>query len=209
MAVVGDPLQQANSAKPEISETGLKGYLKWLQREQPAVYRKVAPVIAAKQPAAFSDYNQSLAQRMNMRRGRLSLRGLGDDSDDTGITSITFDPNDLSLTSQASNAIDVSDAANSGTGSSSLTSWLTALVGGASQLYLTKSQLDTAQQVTNLQLQRAQAGLPPLNIDMTKMGVPSVAVGLSSSTQSLVTYALIGGGLLFLVMSMGGRKSRR
>jgi len=205
--VVGDPLQQAGSTKPEIADTGLKGFLKWLQREQPAIYRKVAPVVAQQKPQAFSDYNQSMAQRMAMRRGRATMLGRMGDSED-GITTITFDPNSLDVGDSTTNALDVSDAANSGTGSSSLTSWLTGLVGAASQLYLTKSQLDTAQQVTNLQLQRAQQGLPPLNIDMTKLGVPSVAVGLSASTQSLVTYALVGGGLLLLVMGMG-RKSRR
>lgn len=204
MAVVGDPLQQAGSVKPEIADTGLKGYLKWLQREQPAVYGRIANIVAAKQPQAFSDYNQSLAQRMSMRQGRRSMAGLGDD---TGLVDLSFDPSGIDVGSSADQAIDVSDAANSGSGSSSLTSWLTALVGGASQLYLTKSQLDTANKVTNLQLQRAQMGLPPLNIDMTKMGVPSVAVGLSSSTQSLVMW--LGLGLVGVLLVGGMRGSSR
>jgi hypothetical protein len=41
----------------EIRETGIRGFLKWLQQAQPAIYAKAAPQITQKVPNAFSDYH--------------------------------------------------------------------------------------------------------------------------------------------------------
>src|SRR5882762_6115652 len=41
----------------EISETGIRGFLKWFAAAQPALYKKVAPIVAQKAPEAFSDYH--------------------------------------------------------------------------------------------------------------------------------------------------------
>jgi hypothetical protein len=43
------------SAAP-ITETGVRGFLKWFKREQPALYSKIAPLLPKKVPAAFSNY---------------------------------------------------------------------------------------------------------------------------------------------------------
>jgi len=190
------------SAKPDISDTGLKGFLKWFQREQPNLYKQVAPALAKKYPRAFSDYNQSLAQDMGHRRSMVSMgfRGLGDDS---AITDITFDSSSLQVPTSVTSAVDTADAANAGTTDSSVTGWLSSLIGGLTQGALAVNQVKTAQQVTQLQLQRAQMGLPPLNIDMSSLGVPTVGVGLSASTQSLVMWIAIGGGALLLLSSLG------
>jgi hypothetical protein len=102
--------------------------------------------------------------------------------------------------------IDTSDAANTGTGDTPTSGWIQSLISGATSLYLTKSQLDTAKQVTQLQLDRAQKGLPPLNIDMTKLGVPTVSVGLTGSATNLLMYgglALLG---FWVLTSIIGRK---
>ena len=71
-------------------------------------------------------------------------------------------------------------------------SWIDQLAQGFAQYKLAQNQLSTQQQITALQLQRAQAGLPPLNIDPSTLGVPSVSVGLSAGTQQLVTYGIFG-----------------
>jgi hypothetical protein len=75
------------------------------------------------------------------------------------------------------------------------------LVQGFAQYKLAQSQLDTQKQITALQLARAQQGLPPLNIDPSTLGVPSVSVGLSPATQQIITYGLFAGlGLIALNM---------
>jgi len=196
----------AASSKPEISDTGLKGFLKWYQREQPEVYKAIAPALAKKFPRAFSDYNQSLAQDMRHRASMVGMRGLrgllghmGDDTSDSAITDITFDSGSLAVPTSVTTAVDTADAANSGSTDSSTTSWLSSLIGGLTQGALAVNQVKTAQQVTQLQLQRAQAGLPPLNIDMGTLGVPTMSVGLSSGTQSLLMYIALGAGALLLL----------
>jgi hypothetical protein len=55
---------------------------------------------------------------------------------------------------------------------------------GVSQAYLTTEQMKAQKKVLDLQLQRAQAGLPPLDINMQQYGLtgPSVGVGIESNT---------------------------
>lgn len=83
------------------------------------------------------------------------------------------------------------------------------LATGFAQYKLAQQQLDTSKQITALQLQRAQAGLPPLQIDPNTMGVPSVSVGLSSDTQALIRYGLIGVGIAFAANILSHRYTRR
>jgi hypothetical protein len=44
------------SNKP-ITDTGIRGFLKWFAREQPGLYKKIAPQLPKVAPAAFSDYD--------------------------------------------------------------------------------------------------------------------------------------------------------
>ena len=55
---------------------------------------------------------------------------------------------------------------------------------GVSQAYLTNEQMKAQKKVLDMQLARAQAGLPPLDIDMQQYGLtgPSVGVGIESNT---------------------------
>lgn len=194
-----------------IYDTGIKGFLKWMRADNPGLYAKVAPVLAQKVPQAFSTYEASKS-----RAATLGRYGLGSDltQSSAGLLDISFDPGQLTTTYQAtqslSDASDVSDVANSGSSTPSITSLITGIVGGISSLYLAKNQVDIQKQVTDIQLQRAQSGLPPLPISTSQLGVPQVAIGLSNSTQSMLMWGGLALGALVLVgMSAGGRGSSK
>ncbi len=94
---------------------------------------------------------------------------------------------------------------------SSLTKTIAELAQIAGQVYLTKEQMQAQNKVLNLQLQRQQAGLPPLDINLSQYGLPQPTVGISldSSTKKLLMY---GGGALALALLFGliggGRAAR-
>jgi len=169
----------------EIIDTGLRGYLKWLRRDQPGIYRKVAPVLAAKIPEAFSDREQSHALGV--------LMGLGDDAEPGASGAST----------------DVADAANTGAASPSITGIIGNLVAAAGQVYLTKTQLDALKQVNNMQLQRVNAGLNPLDVSGLNFGIPTVNVGVAPKTLAAGGTLLIGGLLLVGAFMLLGSKHHR
>lgn len=71
---------------------------------------------------------------------------------------------------------------------------------GVSQAYLTSEQMKAQKKVLDAQLARAQAGLPPLDIDMSKYGMgPSATVGISQGTQSFLLWGLAAAGAIYLV----------
>lgn len=45
------------ATKP-ITDTGIRGFLKWFKVQQPGIYAKVAPMLPSAVPAAFSGYHQ-------------------------------------------------------------------------------------------------------------------------------------------------------
>ena len=61
----------------EITDTGIKGFLKWFATVQPDLYKKVAPTVAQNVPAAFSDYRQAVADlvlaKAQMERAKILL----------------------------------------------------------------------------------------------------------------------------------------
>jgi len=177
-----------------IQDTGVRGYLKWLQEDQPGIYQQIAPQLAQQVPEAFSDYEQSRAMG--------SLMGLADDG-------VGFDTSGWTTETLTSRTPDVASAANQGASSSGIVSTIANLVGAAGQIFLAKSQVDTLKQVNNIQLQRAQLGLAPLDMSTYRLGVPQVNLGLSSGT-------LTGGGIalavvagLGLMFALSGRKRAR
>jgi hypothetical protein len=172
-----------------IQDTGIRGYLKWLQRDQPGIYKAIAPQIAQYAPEAFSDYEQSQAMG--------SLMGLGD-----GLT--TFFGTD----SSPDPSTDVASAANSGASSPSITSMISNLVGAASQAYLAKTQVDNLKAINNIQLQRAQMNLSPLDTSSLTLGVPQVNVGLSKGTLTGGGIALAVGAGLALLFLLSGKRHR-
>lgn len=83
------------------------------------------------------------------------------------------------------------------------------VVMAASQAYLTREQLKSQGKILDVQLQRAQAGQPPLDIDLQQYGIqpPQVQVGVAGDT--LKTVGLIAGGLGLLWLLGSALKGRR
>jgi hypothetical protein len=179
-----------------IQDTGVRGYLQWLQRDQPGIYQRIAPQLAQQVPEAFSDYEQSRAMG--------ALMGLGDD------TGVGFDTTGwMSETNAQAGSPDVASAANQGASSSGIVSTIANLVSAAGSIFMAKSQVDTLKQVNNIQLQRAQLGLAPLDMSTYKLGVPQVNVGLSSGamTGGGIALAVVAG--LGLMFALSGRRRAR
>lgn len=192
----------------EISETGVRGFLKWLSVAQPDIYKKAAPIIAQKAPEAFSDFHAGGWRTAGMDHAA-AVKKLGYIGDTSPIdfsqalnAPIQISASDISLPNMPN--VDVSTAANSGSASSSTTDLIGSIVSGISSLYLGKKQADIQQQVVNTQLQRAALGLPPLPSSLANLGVPQVSLGLSSGTSALAIAAGVG----FLALIFFGRRSR-
>lgn len=71
----------------------------------------------------------------------------------------------------------------------------------AGQTYLTAQQMKAQKKILDMQLARAQAGLPPLDIDMSSYGLPGpqVGVGLSPNTQKFLLWGAVGLAAVYLV----------
>ncbi len=191
----------------EIKETGIRGFLKWLQVAQPAVYAKAAPQIAKNIPAAFSDYHAGGWRTAGLSPSQAvdKLNGLGIGPEAIQLDSLSFDTSSVS----APKPVDVSTAANAGDASTSTTDLIGGIVKGVSSLWMTKQQVDIQNKVVNTQLARAAAGLPPMNVDLSQYGVPRVSVGLSTGTgTALGIGAAIVAAIFFLPRLMGGRARR-
>ena len=83
------------------------------------------------------------------------------------------------------------------------------IVMAASQAYLSREQIKAQGKILDTQIARAQANLPPLDIDLERYGIqaPQVQVGVASGT--LKTAGLILGGLgliYFLGQFVRGRR---
>lgn len=92
-------------------------------------------------------------------------------------------------------------------------SWLSSIgsaVSAATQAYLGVQQSKDAQTLFNVNLQRAQQGLAPLNANPSAYGIvsPQVNVGLSSSTQTLLIAGGIGLGVI-LLLNVGVKAAKR
>ena len=185
-----------------ITATGIKGFLKWLQREQPAVYVRAAPQIAKLVPQAFSRFGRLGTYRTSrsiVLASERRLQRMGSLGQDT-----TLQPIDLSATTDMSvPTVDVADAANSGPTSSGTASMIANIVNGISSLYLTKQQSDLNSQIVSAQIANAAAGRPPLNVSPGAYGIPAITAGTSSST----TWLLVGGGLLVVAALFARKRS--
>src|SRR5271168_388894 len=70
-----------------IRDTGIRGFLKWFQQQQPALYKKIAPQLPKAAPAAFSGYMPGGWRVAGLSRddavAKLQRMGLGQfDTDD-------------------------------------------------------------------------------------------------------------------------------
>lgn len=77
----------------------------------------------------------------------------------------------------------------------------------AAQVYLTKEQVQAQNRVLNMQLQRAQQNLPPLDINLSQFGLPqpSMNVGMDPDTKQFLMIGGIAAAALFLFSSMRPR----
>jgi hypothetical protein len=192
------------SAVAAISDTGLRGYLKWLKADQPGLYTRVANAIAQAVPKGFSDYNQSLVRAIRRSSGvgaymRTRMGALADDYS----TSLYYtDPNYYSDDyGVSSGGTDTSTAANAGPTSSTVADTISAIVNGATTGYLTVQQAQAYNQINQMQLQRAQAGLPPAQISSGANGIPFISGSSLFGSSSLFPLVLIGGVLFVLATS--------
>lgn len=99
-------------------------------------------------------------------------------------------------------------AANTTTASPSFMDSVSSILTGLGTAYLTKTQVDAQQQLWNVQLQRAQAGLAPLSINPAQYGLPGpqVGVGLSASTQTFLMWGAIGIAAVYLLPKLLGSR---
>jgi hypothetical protein len=211
--------------------TGPKGFLIWVKAAWPkpiadkilaaaAKHQKAALMSAQAGPLGRYDgpitFGNSAAKVVSIRAANLarrrrmtSLRGLGDTSSGYGASSL-----DIPITIDSGSS-DPSGAISSASTSSASPSWLSSIgsaVTAATQAYLGIQQSKDAQTLFDMNLQRAQQGLAPLNANPTAYGIisPSVNVGLDPGVQSLLIYGGIGlGAILILstVLKHTGKKS--
>jgi hypothetical protein len=285
----------AASNSPPINATGIKGFLLWFAREQPAIYAKIAPSLPSIAPKAFSNYNakmgvlfrkfsadrpglgalgaavqfrkfmadrpglgsmtpfrppyerspglpqeiyglqglagsvqfrQFMADRPGLgkatyrrigamlrnRQQRLGVKkmaGFGDTSNAAYFSTAMVAPTDavtVNYTDVLSEPVDVgtidpgdvsdintiapvASSANTGVSTTPVAAAIGSVIGAASSVYMTSQQAAMQNSLVQTNLQRAAAGLPPLNTSLSGSGVPIV-----SSTGSLGS-----GGLLFLL----------
>jgi len=220
------------AVKSPIKETGVRGFLLWYKREQPALFDKIAPKLPVTVPKAFSGYidRQKRLGALYAGRGfahRAGISGLSDYFDyvsapapvtidlSSEISSVPIDTGSFNFTQPTFNSdtgsfnmpniSPIAAAANSGSASTPIVNAIGQVIGAVSQVYMTNNQAALQQQVLQTQLQRAQAGLPPLNTSLNQLGVPTISTG--GTLGNMGTVFLIGGGLLLAILLGGAKKS--
>lgn len=201
---------------PTITEKGARGFLLWMKSDpvMSKVYNAARGQLQtragmyATDPSAggFSGMGAFLpsgatllpatgAGMGGMHYGSGGMRGfgyLGQDTSDS-LQVVTM-PSDLSSYSDPVIQTAPTDASSS----NSFLSNISSIVGAVGQAALTADQIATANKVTNLQLQQAAAGKPPLNLSSYGLSTtPGFNLGLSSSTE---TTLLIAAGILGAVL---------
>ena len=248
---------QVPAATPApITDTGMRGFLKWFKQNQPVIYANVAPKLAAAVPAAFSQYHAGgwkiaglstidARKKLNaLYRGRYASRqsmgALGytnyattGSPDLLGIPSIapgsiaaqianvpspfssysnyastpsyTSSPPSSGVSAFAP-PVDVATAANSGPTSSSIASTVGSLINTASSAFLTVNAAQAQSNLVNTNLQRAQAGLPPLTTAISSLGVPIITGTSFFGGSSGMLLLLLGVGAVVLISSSKKRE---
>ena len=95
----------------------------------------------------------------------------------------------------------IAAAANTGSLSTPVASAVGSVIGAAASVYMTNQQAALMQSAVQTNLQRAAAGLPPLNTSLAALGVPTVGgTGVFSGTSGVL---LLGGLALAAVLLSG------
>lgn len=132
------------AAQP-ISDTGMKGFLKWAKQQYPAaIYQQIATQIQQQIPQAFSTY------MLGGWRKYAKMNGLADGTTGT---------------------VDTSDAANSTPSSPSWSDEISQIIGTATGAFVNIAQAQNQQAIVQAQLQQAQAGKAPLPISLSSSGI--------------------------------------
>lgn len=130
------------STATPIYDTGMRGFLKWAQREYPAqLYQQIAARVQQQVPQAFSGY------MLGGWRKFAKIGALGDST------------------------VDTSDAANSTPSSASWSDQVSQIIGTVTGAYVSASQAANQQAIVQYQLQQAQAGKAPANISLSSAGI--------------------------------------
>lgn len=204
-------VMRADTTKP----AGIPGFMSWLADVHPKAYNYAFAIMPSNlrltafnrlktggaqltgsnaQTAYSAVLNRSTDKWQSMSPGS-SLRGLGDDTL-SPLMDMSFDAGSVPTPQMVS----IADTGES-TGTPQLSS------AGTAQLLSTLTQVGKSivtgvdqQRIFNVQLQRAQQGLPPLN----------TAAYFTSTGAALTSYApwLLGGGVLALVLLSRGSKGK-
>lgn len=215
-----------------ITATGIKGFLLWFAREQPALYAKIAPQLPKVAPKAFGNYLQdrrklrAIYRSGVVRRAGVGISGFGDyytlpeisvsapAYTSTPVTvnysaqlapvSYTSSVTPLSTSVDTGTLSPVAIAANSGTASTSVANAIGQTVAAAASIYMTNQNAALQQSVVQSQLARAAAGLPPLNTSLAQLGIPQATTGGTLSTGGML---LLGGAALLALLLSSGKSS--
>lgn len=190
---------------PTIKEKGAKGFLLWMKSDP--LLSKVYDAAKGKLQTVAGMYATD-PSRGGFSGGRfgaflpsgatlLPATGMGYLGQDlTDSLQVVTPPTDLS--SYSDPVIDTAPTDSSS--SNSFLSNISSIVGAVGQAALTADQIATANKVTNLQLQQAAAGKPPLNLSSYGLSTtPGFNLGLSSSTETTMLLAVGILGAVFLL----------
>lgn len=184
-----------------IGTTGLKGFLQWLQQDQPAIYAATASKIAKAVPKGFSGFNGSAktSRRLAVGRRSMQLRGYGA----LGCCGIQSVGTCAATCGMSSINFCTSCAANSGATCSASLTGVANIISSVANAALSASEASTYNNLVQTQLNRASTGLSPLQLSSTTAGVPILS-GLSGSTGTILLVA--GAGLLLWMLASGGNR---
>jgi hypothetical protein len=182
-----------------ITATGLKGFLQWLQADQPGVYAAAASKIAKAVPKGFSGFNGSVLTTRRLAAGRRSmrLRGYGALGDCSCMLSAVAT---CSTMATPDFCLETSCAANSGATCASSLTGIANIINSVTGAALSAQQQANYNSMVQSQLARASTGLPPLTLSSTAAGVPLLSGLTSGGTGTLL---LFGGGAVVLYLLFG------
>lgn len=207
----GDPMTgiRINRAVAQPGAKGKKGLLLWVSAAFPkAIADKIMQAAAAQvnpamlqaaRAASAPTSSPNLAGPTITKMGRFG--GFGDDA---SLVTIGVDPTSVSdSTSAAINATDSSAA------SPDWASAIATAVQAAGTTLLTVDQQNAQKQIFNVNLQRAQQGLPPIPTNPTAYGLPAPTVNLGLTSTTLTPLLWIAGGLGAIILISSLAKSAR
>jgi hypothetical protein len=179
-----------------IQTTGLRGFLQWLQQDQPAIYAATAAQIQKAVPRGFSGFNGAVTQKIRLSQGRRSMRlrgyagfGCCAPLQSVGLCAAMAPAPSFNFCSP-----NVSCAANMGPTCNSTLTGVANIISSVAGAALSQEQLNSYNNMVQQQLQRASSGTWPLGVTSASLGIQKIG-GASGST-----WLLLGGGLLLAVM---------